>query len=63
VAQLLIKEMLKKKKISKRLFAKMIGSRYDNVFRIFRDGYDPKLSTLTVWAKSLGCRVRDLIKE
>lgn len=56
-------EILKKKKLSKRQFAKLIGSRYEHVFRFFRPGYDPKLSVLTLWAKALKCRVRDLIKE
>lgn len=56
-------EVLKKKGISKRRFAKMLGVQYAGVFRYFRPGYDPKLSTLTRWAKALKVKVRDLIKE
>lgn len=41
----------------------MIGIDYPTVFRYFRPGYDPKLSTLHKWAKALKIKVRDLIKE
>lgn len=63
MAKLILGAVLKKMGISKRQFAKRIGCHYNNVWRYFRPGYDPKLSTLSLWAKSLGCRVRDLIKE
>ncbi len=59
----LLNEVLEKKKISKRQFAKMLKIEYANVFRFFRDEYDPKISTLQKWAKALGVKVRDLIKE
>jgi transcriptional regulator with XRE-family HTH domain len=52
-----------KKGISKYKFAKLLGVESYSVFRYFRTGYDPKLSTLTKWARVLGVRVRDLIKE
>ncbi|MBK8204923.1 MAG: helix-turn-helix transcriptional regulator [Bdellovibrionales bacterium] len=54
---------MKKKGLSKRQFAKRIGKDYSAVFRYFREGYDPKLSTLEDWAKALNCRVRDLVEE
>lgn len=63
MAKLILGEVLKKKKLSKRRFAKLLDQRYENVFRYFRDGYDPKLSTLSLWAKALKCRVRDLVRE
>lgn len=61
--KLLLAEALQKKGLSKRQFAKKIGKEYPTVFRYFRDGYDPKLSSLEVWAKVLGCRIRDLYEE
>jgi transcriptional regulator with XRE-family HTH domain len=63
MAKLLIAEILEKRKMSKRQFAKKLDKDYPTVFRYFRDGYDPKLSTLEAWAKVLNCRVKDLIQE
>lgn len=63
MAKLALGDALKKRKLSKRQFAKMLGMSYHNVFRLFREGQDPKFSTLNKWAKVLGCKVRDLIKE
>lgn len=62
-AQHRLAETLKKKKLSKRQFAKRLGVDYANVFRLFRPSYDPKLSTLRKWARIIGCRVRDLYEE
>lgn len=63
MAKLILAEVLKKRGLSKRQFAKRLGKDYPAVFRYFRDGYDPKLSTLEDWAKALNCRVRDLVEE
>jgi len=63
MAKLILGDVLKKKKLSKRKFAQMLGMNYNNVFRLFRKGQNPTLSTLNKWAKLLGCRVRDLLKE
>jgi len=63
VAKLILKQALKRRGLSKRQFAKRLGIEYNNVFRYFREGYDPKLSSLTKWAKALGCKVRDLLEE
>lgn len=63
MATLTLARYLKKKGISKRQFAKKLKVEYYSVFRYFREGYDPKLSVLTRWAKALSCRVRDLIEE
>lgn len=61
--KLILASVLKKKKISKYRFAKLLGQDYNSVFRYFRPGYDPKLSTLAKWADVLGVRIRDLFKE
>jgi len=63
MAKLILAEVLKKKGLSKRQFAKRLGKDYPAVFRYFREGYDPKLSTLEDWARALNCRVRDLVEE
>lgn len=55
--------MLMLRKMSKRQFAKALGIDYADVFRYFRPGYDPKLSTLAKWAKVLRCKIGDLFQE
>lgn len=59
----ILADVLSRKGISKRRFARMIGQGYSNTFRYYRPEYDPKLSTLAKWAAALGVRVRDLIRE
>lgn len=61
--QLLLEQMLKKRKMSKYRFAKVLRLHYNSVARFFRPDYDPKLSTLERWAKVLHCRIRDLYRE
>lgn len=63
MAKLNLAAVLKRKHISKRKFAQMLGISYHNVFRLFHADQNPTLSTMTKWAKLLGCKVRDLIKE
>jgi len=63
VAELILDQVLKRKKLSKRQFAKRIGKDYPTVFRYFRKGYDPKLSTLTLWARAIGVKVSALYRE
>ncbi len=63
MAKLLLAEVLKKKGLSKRQFAKRLEKEYPTVFRYFRESYDPKLSSLEDWARVLGCRIRDLYEE
>jgi DNA-binding Xre family transcriptional regulator len=63
MAKLILGKVLKKKKLSKRKFAKLLEIDYSNVWRLFKEGADPKLSTLAKWAKILKCKVRDLIEE
>ncbi|MEK7355239.1 MAG: helix-turn-helix transcriptional regulator [Bdellovibrionota bacterium] len=63
MSKLKLAQMLEKKGLSKRQFAKLLGVSYPAVFRYFRDGYDPKLSTLKRWAKAIECKIRDLYDE
>lgn len=63
MAKLILDRVLKKREMSKRQFAILIDKPYYAVFRYFREGYDPKLSVLTFWAKKLKVRVRDLIED
>lgn len=63
MAKIILAQVLKKKKLSKRKFAKLIGMRYDQVFRLFREGHNPKFSSLALWAKALKCKIRDLYRE
>ena len=63
MAKHILGKVLKRKKISARQFAKLLGRDYANVFRALRPGYNPTLATLSAWAKVLRVRVRDLIVE
>jgi transcriptional regulator with XRE-family HTH domain len=63
MARLILMQVLKKKRLSKRKFAKLLKTEYSNVFRYFRPTANPTLKTLSKWADVLGVKVRDLIKE
>jgi transcriptional regulator with XRE-family HTH domain len=63
MARLILSDVLKQKGLSKRQFAKLLGVRYENVFRLFHKGYNPRFDRLCEIAKALRCRVRDLIRE
>ena len=63
VAKSKLKEVLRKKKISLNEFARMTGIARSTIGRYVKSDYDPKLSTLTLWAKALGVKVRDLLQE
>lgn len=63
MAKTCLAKVLKKNKLTKYRFAKLIGSEYSNIVRYFRAGYDPRLSTLEKWAKALGVSVKDLIED
>ena len=63
MAKLILGDVLKRKKMSKRRFAKALDYPYSNVFRYFREGYDPRLSDLNRFAGVLGVKVKDLLKE
>ena len=55
--------ILEKKKLSKYRFAQLLEIPTPSVFRYFRPGYDPKLSTLEKMAKVLEVKVKDLLDE
>lgn len=63
VTELRLEKILEKKGVSKRQFSKMLEEDESNVYRYFRDGYDPKLSTLKKWASKLKMKVGELVKE
>ena len=63
MAKLQLQKVLEKKGISKRQFAKLLGLDPANVFRFFRDGYNPTFLMLIRWADVLKVKVRDLIDE
>jgi len=63
MAKIILSGVLKRKKVSKRQFAKRLNISYSNVFRYFKPIYDPKLSTLQAWAKALSCKISDLFEE
>jgi DNA-binding phage protein len=63
MARVALAKVLKRKKVSKRSFAKLAGMHYTNVFKACRPAANPTLRTLEKWARLLGCRVRDLIEE
>jgi transcriptional regulator with XRE-family HTH domain len=63
MAELLLDKILKRKGISKRRFAKLLGVHYRAVFRFFEDGYDPKLSMLSRWSKTLGVKISSLYRD
>ena len=61
--RLKLAQIMEKRKISKYRLAQMLGVPTASVFRYFKPGYDPKLSTLENIAKVLGIKVRDLLDE
>ena len=63
MAELRLEKILAKKGVSKRQFSKMLEEDESNVYRYFRDGYDPKLSTLKKWASKLKMKVSELLRE
>jgi transcriptional regulator with XRE-family HTH domain len=58
-----LEELLDKKGLSKRAFAKLLKIQYPHVFRFFRPGYDPKLSMLLRWSEALKCDIEELFKK
>jgi len=61
--KLTLEKALRKKKLSKRQFAKRLGSQYHSVFQFFKDDYNPTWKMMTRWAAAIGCRIRDLYEE
>jgi len=61
--KLRLEAILQKKKVSKYRLAQMLDVPTSNVFRYFKSGFDPKLSTLEKLAKVLEVKVKDLLDE
>jgi DNA-binding Xre family transcriptional regulator len=58
-----LESIVQKKKISKYRLAQLLGVPTSTVFRYFKPGFDPKVSTLERLAKVLELKVRDLLDE
>lgn len=63
MAKIVLEKVLKQKKISKYEFAKRLHMNVSNVFRFFKDTYDPKFSMIEKWAKVLEVKIKDLYEE
>ncbi len=61
--KIVLKEILKTKRLSKRQLAIRMGIPYAQVFRFFRKGWNPTIKTLERIAKAAGVKIVDLIKE
>jgi transcriptional regulator with XRE-family HTH domain len=61
--RLILSQVLKKHKLSKRQFAIRLGAKEHSVYQFFKPEYNPTFKMLCRWAKAIGCRVKDLIKE
>jgi len=63
VAKICIEKILKKKRLTKYAFAKMLNHSYSTTVRYYKPGFNPRLSTLERWAELLDVSVKDLIEE
>lgn len=63
MAKIILKEVLKKQRLSKRQLAMRMGIPYVQVFRLFRKGWNPTFKTLERIANAAGVKIADLIKE
>jgi transcriptional regulator with XRE-family HTH domain len=61
--ELRLELILKKKKLSKRQFARLLKTDTGTLSKYFKGTGNPTLLTLEKWAKLLNVKVRDLIKE
>jgi hypothetical protein len=61
--KLILEELLKKRKISKRKLARDCKMAYAGTFKWYRKGYNPTFKTMCMWAKHIPCRIRDLVQE
>lgn len=60
--RLIIDEVRKRKKLSKRKVAQRMEEEYRHVFRYFKPDYNPTFETLCKLAAAMKCKVRDLIE-
>jgi transcriptional regulator with XRE-family HTH domain len=63
VVKIILADILKTKRLSKRQLAIRMGLPYAQVFRFFRKGWNPTIKTLERIAKAAGVKIVDLIKE
>jgi transcriptional regulator with XRE-family HTH domain len=63
MAKIRLSEELKKQKISKRQFTIMMKSDTGTMGRYYRGDGNPTLATLDKWAKALGVKIKDLVKD
>lgn len=63
MAKLRLQQILDSKGITKYGFAKALEVRPPTVQQFFKEGYNPKLSTLAEWAVVLNCHISELIDE
>lgn len=63
MVRLVVRQLLKKKGISVRKFAKMIKSDYPSMFRALKPTANPTLRTMEKWAKALDVKIFDLFQE
>ena len=63
MAKFILAKVLKRKKISKRAFARAAQYDLGNLWKLFAKDYNPTLSTMHRCAKAIGCKVRELIEE
>lgn len=55
--------VLDKKKWSMSEFARQLDIPYQNLSRVFKPGFDPKISTVLRWCEVLDCKPDDLYDE
>jgi predicted transcriptional regulator len=63
MAKLKLAKYLEEQGLSKNAFARLLDVNPPVVRRFIKPDYDPKLSTLSKWAKKLKCEVSDLLEE
>lgn len=61
--KLTLAQALKKKKLSKRQFAKRLGTQYHSVFQFFKPEYNPTFKMMCRWAEAAECKIKDLYRE
>lgn len=63
MAKLRLQQILDSRGITKYGFAKALEVRPPTVQQFFKEGYNPKLSTLAEWAVVLSCSIAELVDE
>lgn len=63
MAKFVLSEACKKRGVSQYRLAILLKMDGKNITRLFREGYDPKLSLLSRVAKAIRCKIKDLYRE